>query len=248
MQQWYQLPPFNPGVMAAAHHTSRVETYHHKWYQFGNVCMSLAFFCSNSRRWRCRRKLVEVVPCEDTINLLARASKKVALLPISWRRCFTFCQKFILLFFSKKSFHAVKSLGLINLTSLSVLITHFTIGAILIIMIYCINHSFVLQLSEFRLGISLLYYVNVRNLGDGNICSETIGMGINGSRWIIFSSALLLGLITKQSILPPPLPSASLTSNTTSMMITTTCGIILFVYNWVEEFTVSFKIPKGVVS
>ena len=73
--------------------------------------------------------------------------------------------------FNKNHFHAVKALGLINLMNLIVSITHFTIGTILIIMIYRMNILFALLRSEFRLGIPLSYYVNVWNLGNGNICS-----------------------------------------------------------------------------
>ena len=57
------------------------------------------------------------------------------------------------------------------LTNLSDSITHFTIIKIIIITIYFINLSFVIFCSEFRLGIALSCYVNVRNLGNGNICS-----------------------------------------------------------------------------
>ena len=81
--------------------------------------------------------------------------------------------------FNKKYFHAVKALGLINLTNFSFLITQFTIGTIIIIMIYCISLFLVLLRSEFRLGIPSLYYVNVRNLGNSNILSIYLGTDID---------------------------------------------------------------------
>ena len=59
---------------------------------------------------------------------------------------------------------------MINLTNLSVSITHFTISTILIIMIYRIHIFFFLLWSEFRLGIPSSYYVNTQNLNNGNIC------------------------------------------------------------------------------
>ena len=71
----------------------------------------------------------------------------------------------------KKCCYAVSQEGYKYLMNLSVSITHFNIGTILIIIIYRINILFVLLQSEFRLGITLSYYVNVRNLGNGNIFS-----------------------------------------------------------------------------
>ena len=73
--------------------------------------------------------------------------------------------------FNKNHFHAVKALGLINLMNLIVSITHFTIGTILIIMIYRMNILFALLRSEFRIRLTSSYYVNVRNLGDINMYS-----------------------------------------------------------------------------
>ena len=73
---------------------------------------------------------------------------------------------------NKKHFHAGKALGLINITNFSVSIPHFTIVTILIIKIYCNNSLFVFLLSEFWLGITSSYYVNVQSLGNGNICSD----------------------------------------------------------------------------
>ena len=122
------------------------------WWSL-HVTRDFVFICARMRR--CSRKLVEVFPCKDAIYLLVTASKLVASLPINWRRCFTFRQKVVQFVWTKKHFHAVKALGLINLKNLSVSITHFTIGTTLIIMIYCIHLSFFLLWSEFRLGIPL---------------------------------------------------------------------------------------------
>ena len=129
------------------------------------------FVCSCARRPRRHRKLVEVVPCVDKIHLLVTAMKSVVSFPRNWRRCFTFRQKVIQFVWTKKHFHTVKALILINLTNLSVSITGFTVGTILIIIFYCIDLLFVPLRSEFRLGIPLSYYVNIRNLGNSNICS-----------------------------------------------------------------------------
>ena len=105
-----------------------------------HVTHDFGFSCA--RRRRCRSKLAEVVPREDMIHLLATESKLVALLPINWRRYFTFRMKVIQFVWTKIKFHAVKGLILINLKNISVSISHFTIGTIIIIIIYRINHSF----------------------------------------------------------------------------------------------------------
>ena len=70
---------------------------------------------------------------------------------------------------NKKLFCAVKALGLINLTNISVSITHFKISIILIIMIYCTNILLVILWLEFWLRIPSSYYVNIQNLGHSNI-------------------------------------------------------------------------------
>ena len=117
------------------------------------------FVCRCARRQRCRRKLAEVVPCKDTIHILATALKSMASLTRNWRRCFTLRRKFIQFIWIIKNY-AVKALDLINLTNLSVSITYFTISTILIIIIYRINLLFVLLRSEFWLGIPSSYYAN----------------------------------------------------------------------------------------
>ena len=72
---------------------------------------------------------------------------------------------------NERTVFSVKALSLINLKNLSISIKYFTISTIFIFIIYCIDAVIFILWSEFQPGIPFLYYVNVQNLGNGNICS-----------------------------------------------------------------------------